>query len=111
MAGKSNAELAHEVEVLRDKNDKLVEAVKAARGQIVTLKEEIDRLAQPPNRYGVFLAPAENNQADIISAGQKLRVAVGPTIEPDALQRGREVMLNDASAIVAVCEYERTGEV
>ena len=32
--------------------------LKEAREQIITLKEEIDRLAQPPSGYGVFLAAA-----------------------------------------------------
>ena len=37
-------------------NERLVATLKEARDQIVTLKEEVDRLAQPPAGFGVFIA-------------------------------------------------------
>ena len=36
-------------------NDRLVGTLREARDQIVALKEEVERLAQPPSGYGVFL--------------------------------------------------------
>ena len=36
-------------------NDRLVSTLKEARDQIIALKEEVERLAQPPTGYGVFL--------------------------------------------------------
>src|SRR5881628_407021 len=40
---------------LSDRNDKLAGTLREAREQLVTLKEEVDRLGQPPSGYGVFL--------------------------------------------------------
>jgi proteasome-associated ATPase len=37
-------------------NERLVTTLKEAREQIIALREEVDRLAQPPSGYGVFLA-------------------------------------------------------
>ncbi len=93
-------------------NDKLVATLKEARDQILTLKEEVDRLAQPPSGYGVFLSSDdEDGTVDIFTGGRKLRVAVSPTIEVSALRRGQEVMLNEALNVVRALEFETQGEV
>jgi len=94
-----------------DNNERLVATLKEARAQIVTLKEEVDRLAQPPSGYGVFLTRHEDNTVDVFTGGRKLRVAVSPTLAVDDLRRGQEVLLNDALNIVDAFGFERTGEV
>ncbi|BCJ77266.1 proteasome-associated ATPase [Catellatospora sp. IY07-71] len=96
---------------LTENNERLVATLKEARAQIVTLKEEIDRLAQPPSGYGVFLARHEDGTVDVFTGGRKLRVAVSPSLDVDALQRGQEVLLNDALNIVDALGFERSGEV
>jgi proteasome-associated ATPase len=92
-------------------NERLVTTLKEARDQIVTLKEEVDRLAQPPAGFGVFLQRNEDDTVDIFTGGRKLRVAVSPAIERDDLVRGQEVMLNEAMNVVAALEFEQLGEV
>ncbi len=94
-----------------DNNDRLVATLKEARTQIVTLKEEVDRLAQPPSGYGVFLTRHEDGTVDVFTGGRKLRVAVSPALEAEDLRRGQEVLLNDALNIVDAFGFERTGEV
>jgi proteasome-associated ATPase len=96
---------------LTENNERLVATLKEARGQIVTLKEEIDRLAQPPSGYGVFLSRHDDGTVDIFTGGRKLRVAVSPSLDSEELRRGQEVLLNDALNIVDAFGYERTGEV
>ncbi|GAA2386296.1 proteasome-associated ATPase [Catellatospora methionotrophica] len=96
---------------LTENNERLVATLKEARAQIVTLKEEIDRLAQPPSGYGVFLSKHEDGTVDVFTGGRKLRVAVSPSLDVDALQRGQEVLLNDALNIVDALGFERAGEV
>ena len=96
---------------LTDNNERLVATLKEARAQIVTLKEEVDRLAQPPSGYGVFLSKHEDGTVDVFTGGRKLRVAVSPALDVDALRRGQEVLLNDALNIVDAFGFERTGEV
>ena len=96
---------------LSAQNDRLSRTLKDARAQIVNLRAEVDRLAQPPNGYGVVLEVTGDGTADILTAGRKMRVAVSPSLAGDAVAAGREVMLNEALNIVAVCGYERVGEV
>src|ERR1700761_4376731 len=40
---------------LAERNERLAETLRDARDQMVALKQEIDRLGQPPSGYGVFL--------------------------------------------------------
>jgi proteasome-associated ATPase len=94
-----------------ENNERLVATLKEARAQIVTLKEEVDRLAQPPSGYGVFLARHEDGTVDVFTGGRKLRVAVSPAVDAAALRRGQEVLLNDALNVVDAFGFERTGEV
>ncbi|MCP9947829.1 MULTISPECIES: proteasome ATPase [Actinomadura] len=92
-------------------NERLVATLKEAREQIVALKEEVDRLAQPPSGFGVFLETRDDGTVDIFTGGRKLRVNVSPAVDVDELQRGQEVMLNEALNVVEALEFEEQGEV
>ena len=96
---------------LTDRNERLADTLRDARDQLVTLKEEIDRLAQPPSGYGVFLEKVDEHSVDIFTGGRKLRVAVSPEVGIDSLEHGQEVMLNEAMNIVQARGNERVGEV
>ncbi|GAA0956914.1 proteasome ATPase [Virgisporangium aurantiacum] len=100
-----------QVSRLTENNERLVATLKEARAQIITLKEEVDRLAQPPSGYGVFLTKHDDGTADVFTGGRKLRVAVSPALDLDELQRGQEVLLNDALNVVDAFGFERAGEV
>ena len=92
-------------------NERLANTLREARDQIVALKEEVDRLAQPPAGFGVFLTANEDGTADIFTGGRKLRVNVSPSVELEELRRGQEVMLNEALNVVEAMEYERVGDI
>ncbi|HET7303005.1 MAG TPA: proteasome ATPase [Segeticoccus sp.] len=104
-------QLQSSLSTLSAQNERLVRTLKEAREQIVTLKAEVDRLAQPPSAYGLIVEPHDDSTVDILTSGRKMRVAVSPTVDPAELTAGREVMLNEALNVVAVCGYERVGEV
>ncbi len=93
------------------KNDRLASTLREARDQIIALKEEIDRLAQPPSGFGVFLARHDDDTVDIFTGGRKLRVAISPEIAVEDLRRGQEVMLNEATNVIRAMDFERVGEV
>ncbi|MFF8597110.1 proteasome ATPase [Streptomyces sp. NPDC015220] len=92
-------------------NERLANTLREARDQIVALKEEVDRLAQPPAGFGVFLQANEDGTADIFTGGRKLRVNVSPSVELEELRRGQEVMLNEALNVVEAMEFERVGDI
>ena len=92
-------------------NERLSNTLREARDQIVALKEEVDRLAQPPAGFGVFLQANEDGTADIFTGGRKLRVNVSPGVEIEELRRGQELMLNEALNVVDAMEFERAGDI
>ncbi|WP_169701857.1 proteasome ATPase [Janibacter terrae] len=93
-------------------NERLVRTLKDARQQIVTLREEIERLAQPPSSYAVIVdVHAEDSTVDVLSGGRKMHVAVSPAVEAAELGVGREVRLNEAMNVVSVHAEDVAGEV
>ena len=92
-------------------NERLASTLREARDQIVALKEEVDRLAQPPSGFGIFLAVCEDNTADVFTGGRKMRVNVSPNIDLDELKPGQEVVLNEALNVVIAQGYETIGEI
>ncbi|WP_042418840.1 proteasome ATPase [Streptacidiphilus anmyonensis] len=92
-------------------NERLASTLREARDQIVALKEEVDRLAQPPAGFGTFLSANEDETADIFTGGRKLRVNVSPSVPLAELRRGQEVMLNEALNIVAAMAFESIGDI
>ena len=92
-------------------NERLAATLGEARDQIVALKEEVDRLAQPRSGYGVFLNANEDDTCDVFTGGRKKRVNVSPNVELAELRPGQEVVLNEALNVVIVQSHETVGEV
>ncbi|WP_313403972.1 proteasome ATPase [Aeromicrobium sp.] len=92
-------------------NERLTSTLREARDQIVALKEEVDRLAQPPTGFGTFLQLNEDDSVDVITGGRKLRVTVSPAVDKQRLRKGQEVILNEAMNVVAALDFEQIGEV
>ena len=105
------AEASASVSQLTERNTKLVETLREARGQLLALREEVDRLAQPPSGYGVFLACFDDGSVDVFTSGRRMRVAVSPAVEIPQLRRGQSVRLNEALTVVEAGTFESTGEV
>ncbi|MQA08778.1 MAG: proteasome ATPase [Pseudonocardiaceae bacterium] len=105
------AEASERVSQLTERNNKLVETLREARSQLLALREEVDRLAQPPSGYGVFVRAYEDSTVDVYTSGRRMRVAVSPNVEIESLRRGQSLRLNEALTVVESGEFERTGEV
>ena len=81
-------------------NEKLTYTLREAREHIGALREEVDKLTQPPSAYGTFLAQNDDGTVDVFSGGRKMRVALHPELEGEALLRGQEVVLNESLNVV-----------
>jgi proteasome-associated ATPase len=104
-------ELEAKLSATSSQNERLTSTLREARDQIVTLKEEVDRLAQPPTGFGTFLQRNDDESVDVFTGGRKLRVTVSPAVDKEALRKGQEVILNEAMNVVTALEFEQTGEV
>ena len=105
------AEAQTTLATLTGRNERLVATLKEAQEQILALKEEVDRLAQPPSGYGVFLKAHDDDTVDVFHGGRKIRVTVSPTVDVTELRKGQEVMLNEALNVVRALAFERQGDV
>lgn len=104
------AALQREYAAEKERNSRLVETLRDARDQIVIMREEIERLAEPPATYGVFLQ-SHGDSIDISTSGRKMRVGVAPNVDISVLLPGQEVMLNEAFTVVEALSFERHGDV
>ncbi len=92
-------------------NEKLTYTLREARDHISALREEVDKLTQPPSAYGTLLAQNDDGTVDVYSGGRKMRVAVHPALDPEELTRGGEVVLNESLNVVMARTPETNGEV
>ena len=91
-------------------NEKLSYTLREARDHIAALREEVEKLTQPPSAYGTVAAINDDETVDVYSGGRKMRVAVLPDVAKD-LRRGAEVVLNESLNVVLARGTELTGEV
>ncbi|MFA9445271.1 proteasome ATPase [Egicoccus sp. AB-alg6-2] len=92
-------------------NDKLSETLRAARDQLAQMREEVERLAAPPQSYATYLGKAdEADTVTVMVSGRKLEVGISPEIDLDALRTGQEVLLNESMNVVAAGAFESRGE-
>jgi proteasome-associated ATPase len=99
-------------------NERLTFTLREAREHIAALREEVDKLTQPPSAYGTFLGHNDDGTVDVFSGGRKMRVAVHPELASDqgtgdvaGLRRGQEVVLNESLNVVLARREELSGEV
>jgi proteasome-associated ATPase len=92
-------------------NEKLSYTLREAREHIAALREEVDKLTQPPNGYGVVVGKNDDGTVDVLSAGRKMRVTVHPEIDLATLERGQEVALNESLNIILARHSDGLGEV
>jgi proteasome-associated ATPase len=114
-SGARNPRDVHELEAridsLASRNSKLMETLKEARQQLLALREEVDRLGQPPSGYGVLLATHEDDTVDVFTSGRKMRLTCSPNIEVQSLRKGQTLRLNEALTVVEAGTYESVGEI
>jgi len=91
-------------------NQKLTYTLREARDHISSLRDEVDKLTQPPSGYGTVLGTNDDGTVDVHTAGRKMRVSVQPDMVGE-LQRGQEVVLNESFNVVLARTPDRTGEI
>src|SRR6201747_1169787 len=113
--GSRSARDVHQLEARIDslaaRNSKLMETLKEARQQLLALREEVDRLGQPPSGYGVLLFTHEDETVDVFPSGRKMRLTCSPNIDVTSLRKGQTVRLNEALTVVEAGTYESVGEI
>ncbi|WP_283612898.1 proteasome ATPase [Mycolicibacterium poriferae] len=104
-------QLEARIDSLAARNAKLMDTLKEARQQLLALREEVDRLGQPPSGYGVLLSVQEDDTVDVFTSGRKMRLTCSPNIDAKELKKGQTVRLNEALTVVEAGHFESVGEI
>ena len=92
-------------------NEKLTYTLREAREHISSLREEVDKLTQPPSAYGTLLGANDDETVDVYSGGRKIRVETHPSIDKKDFIKGSEVVLNESLNIISIRKPDRSGEI
>ena len=92
-------------------NEKLTFTLREAREHIATLREEVEKLTQPPSAYGTFIAANDDDTVDVHVNGRKVRVSLHPDLLAEELEAGAEVVLNESMNVVMARDPSSSGEV
>ena len=95
----------------RSNNEKLTITIQQTRDQISALRDEVEKLTQPPALYGTFIDFNDDGTVDIFASGRKMRVALHPGLDPGQIERGNEVVLNESFSVIGVRDSDGQGEV
>ena len=93
------------------RNEKLSYTLRESRDHIATLREEVDKLTQPPSAYGVIVGKNDDDTVDVLTNGRKMKVSMHPDIDLEHLDIGAEVVLNESFNVIFARSPEVTGEV
>jgi len=104
-------QLEARIDSLAARNAKLMDTLKEARQQLLALREEVDRLGQPPSGYGVMLGAHEDDTVDVFTSGRKMRLTCSPNIDVSSLKKGQSLRLNEALTVVEAGNFEAVGEI
>ncbi len=92
-------------------NEKLSYTLREAREHIASLRDEVDKLTQPPNAYGVVVGKNDDGTVDVLTSGRKMKVQLHPEVDHELLDLGAEVALNESFAVIDARRPESVGEV
>ena len=79
-------------------NERLTTMLRDAREHIGSLREEVEKLTQPPSGYGTVLGCNDDGTVDVRAGGRKMRVAVHPDLAEDLRRPARRSPSTSRSA-------------
>ena len=104
-------ESRHKLHLSQRQNEQLVSTLQEAKAQIEALRKEVDKLTAPPSTFAIFYNTNEDGTVNVSLGGRKLRVNLHPSIKPDLLKKGQEVIVNEGLNVIEVRGYDPQGEI
>ena len=104
-------ESRHKLHLSQRQNEQLVTTLQEAKAQIEALRKEVDKLTAPPSTFAVFYNTNEDGTVNVSLGGRKLRVNLHPSIQPESLRKGQEVIVNEGLNVIEARGYDPQGEI
>lgn len=96
---------------LEGKNERLAQALKAARSELVSMREQVDQVTKPPAQIGVFLRSFEDvREAEVALGGRLMRLSVAPRVDLLGLAPGESVRVDERMIVADRLPMLRTGQ-
>lgn len=104
-------ESRHKLHLSQRQNEQLVSTLQEAKTQIESLRKEVDKLTAPPSTFAIFYNSNEDGTVNVSLGGRKLRVNLHPSIKPESLKKGQEVIVNEGLNVIEARGYDPQGEI
>jgi len=104
-------ESRHKLHLSQRQNEQLVTTLQEAKAQIEALRKEVDKLTAPPSTFAIFYNTNEDGTVNVSLGGRKLRVNLHPSIRPESLKKGQEVIVNEGLNVIEARGYDPQGEI
>ena len=104
-------ESRHKLHLSQRQNEQLVTTLQEAKAQIEALRKEVDKLTAPPSTFAVFYNTNQDGTVNVSLGGRKLRVNLHPSIQPESLRKGQEVIVNEGLNVIEARGYDPQGEI
>ncbi|SDM57859.1 proteasome ATPase [Actinomyces ruminicola] len=95
---------------LSAKNERLTQALTAARERIAELGAQLDAVTRPPVTLGLLTGLPGPAEADVSLGGRHLRLGLHPELDAAELRVGQRVAVNDQMLVVDALPAPDTGE-
>ncbi len=109
--GQRSPRLQASLAAVTGQNERLAATLREARDQIIALKEEVDRLAQPPAGFGVFLQPERRRHGRRLHRRPQAAGQRQPGVELDELRAARRSCSTRRSTWSSALELRAVGEI
>lgn len=97
---------------LEEKNERLSKALTQVRGQVVKMQAQLHEVTRPPQTLAMFIrADVSMRQIEAVVNGRRMRLAVSPDLNLNALSYGQWVRIDDSFVAVAPDRFPRTGSI
>lgn len=97
---------------LGSNNQRLSFMLSQAKNKISELADAIDKLSSPPNLYVTFLYMNDDDTAEVISSGRRMRVCIGDDLgNPADLRRGQYLVVNESMVAIGIGPFVEAGEI
>ena len=103
--------LAEENQQISSMNQRLEYMLEQAKKKLAEMRDEMERLTQPPNLYVSFLSLNDDGTAEVISQGRRMRCYLSDEIDLTELVRGRYLTMNDQMVAIELGPYADAGEI
>ncbi|MCG9895614.1 MAG: AAA family ATPase [Fimbriimonadaceae bacterium] len=105
----NDARLKNYIEALREELEQEGKSREEQNAMLAQYQEAYEKLTRPANRLGVLLKLLPDGQAMVALGDSDYVVLIDPSLDPETLEIGSRVRLNEGYAIVGIAEGSEHG--